>query len=743
MASGRRVGGLLLGTLLATLVAWSPPAAQTALAAGSLGVQARTTYTVDPGDAVVHVAIDYTVTNNKSNTATMLFYYRTLSLGVQPGASSVRAADAVGGLSTSATSHAGYTAVELRLRANLYAHRSTSFTLRYELDGGTPRSTSPIRVGRAFVTFGVWAFGDRGNGTVEVRVPAGFAVSLDGDSMTTTGGSSGTVLRADPASPDTFFTVVTGDDPDEFDQHELALPGGADIVVLSWPEDARWERSVIGTLQTGFPKLQALVGLDWPVDHALRVRERYTPALEGYAGLFKADEGIDISEDLDPATVLHEASHAWFNGDLFADRWIYEGLAEEYAWQVLTATGGDAQALPDEPKPSDPGARALLGWTFPEAIKDQDTSDEERYGYGASFWVMHQVVASAGLDQMRRAFAAASANTTAYPGTGNPETVPAKDDWRRFLDLVEPIDKPDQAAIEDAIRDVVTTTIEAQTLTTRATARAGYRDLVAAGNGWAPPWYVREAMGEWLFKDATSRMAEATAVLELRDRAVAGAGAEGLRFDTTALEGAYEQARDDLEAATALGREELAAIEAIAGAHTAVDAEPDLMARIGLLGEEPRGDYDAARAAFEAGDPAAAISGAQAAERSITGASARGQERLLLGGIVGVSLAGFIVVIVVLRRRQVPVPPGIQPGTAALLALDARFAAEPAPEAAPEAGAEPALRPPPRPAPEPASDEAPPPEAVGGSGTLGGHPDAPPPPLGEAPSEIEREANGP
>jgi hypothetical protein len=155
------------------------------------------------------------------------------------------------------------------------------------------------------------------------------------------------------------------------------------------------------------------------------------------------------------------------------------------------------------------------------------------------------------------------------------------------------------------------------------------------------------------------------------------------------------------------------------------------------------GDYDAARAAFEAGDPAAAISGAQAAERSITGASARGQERLLLGGIVGVSLAGFIVVIVVLRRRQVPVPPGIQPGTAALLALDARFAAEPAPEAAPEAGAEPALRPPPRPAPEPASDEASPPEAVGGSGTLGGHPDAPPPPLGEAPSEIEREANGP
>jgi hypothetical protein len=719
MASGRRVGGLLLGTLLAMLVAWSPASVQPAFAAGSLGVQARTTYAVDPGSAAVHVAIDYVVTNNKSNTTTMLYYYRTLSLGVQPGASNLRAADGSGGLSTSSTSHPGYTAVQLRLRANLYAHRSTSFTLRYELRGGKPRSASPIRVGRAFVTFGVWAFGDRGDASVEVRVPAGFTVSLDGDSMTTTSGASGTVLRATPSDPDRFFTIVTGDDPAEFDQHKLSLPGGADIVVLSWPEDAGWERSVTGTLETGFPRLQALVGLEWPVDHALRVRERYTPALEGYAGLFKADEGIDISEDLDPVTVLHEASHAWFNGGLFADRWIYEGLAEEYAWQVLTATGGDPQPIPDQPEPTDPGARPLLGWTFPQAIRDQATSDEERYGYAASFWVLHQVVGATGLDQMRRAFQAATANITAYPGTGVPETVPAKDDWRRFLDLVEPIDEPDPAPIEAAMRDVVTTTMEAQTLASRATARDDYRQLVAAGNGWSPPWYVREAMGDWRFEVATGRMAEATAVLTLRDEALAEAGREGLHLDTAAVQRAYEQAGDDLVAATALAREELAAIEAIAGAHAAVGRAPDLIAQIGLLGENPKAGYDTARAAFEAGDPGTAIARAQATERAMTAAPARGQERLVLGGIVAAALAGFIVLLVVLRRRRAVAQLGIQPGTAAFLALDARFAAGP----------------PPAPGTPPAT------EPLQASGTLGGHPDAPPSPLGEAPPDNEHEAN--
>jgi hypothetical protein len=682
MGRGRRLGGVFAGTLVAILVAWSPLAAQPVFATGPLRVQAATTYSVDPNAGLVHVAVAYALTNNKPGSATILYFYRTLNLGVQADARSVRAADSVGSLAVSAVHHASYTEVTLRLRANLYYQRTTAFTLRYDLVGGKPRSDTPVRVGQAFVTFGVWAFGDDGEGSVEVRMPPGFTTSVEGDDLTTKASSSGAVLKASPSKPSSFFAVVSGEDRAAFDAHHLSMPGGVGIVVLSWPEDKRWEQSVSRTLVGGFPKLQELVGLDWPVTHDLTVREQYTPSLEGYAGLFfVADQRIDVSEDIDPVTILHEASHAWFNDHLFDARWIYEGLAEEYAWQVLTATGGDAQPIPKAPTPSDPGSQPLTTWTFPQVIRDQDTSDSEEYGYKASFWVMHQIVRAVGVDQMRKAFAAADQNVTAYPGAGAPETVAATDDWRRFLDLVEPIEGTDPASVEAAMRDVVTSPAAAQSLANRAEARTTYRALVAAGDGWAPPLFVRELMASWTFTDAEARMAAATSVLALRDQVASEAAAEALRFDTTSLETAYEGATSGFDPVTTLAQHDLAAIEAIAGAHAAVDASSDVVAQVGLLGEAPRAGYDAARAAFEAGDVDAAIADAQQAAEVLSGAPARGQQRLVIGGIVLAALVGLLLLAVLLRRRR------------------------------------PAAR---------------------SIGTLGAHPDAPPPPPGDGPSDVER-----
>ena len=115
---------------------------------------------------------------------------------------------------------------------------------------------------------------------------------------------------------------------------------------------------------------------------------------------FTLGERIELSEDLDPLTTMHEASHAWFNDSLFAERWIYEGLAEEYSWRVQTAVGGNAGFGPLEPDDDDPGSIALDGWTFPEVIRDEETDDRERYGYEASFWVIHAIVEAAGVERM-------------------------------------------------------------------------------------------------------------------------------------------------------------------------------------------------------------------------------------------------------------------------------------------------------------------------------------------------------
>ena len=730
---GRRLGGVVLGALAAMLVAWSPIAVSPVLAADPLRVAADTTYTVDVGAGRVHVAIRYTFTNNKPNTSTIIYYYREVSVGVQPGARDIRAADGSGELATSSTRHTNFTRADVRLRANLYYHRSATFTLRYDLVAGAPRSTSPIRVGRAFVTFPVWAFGDQNLGDLEVRMPARFTSTIDGDQMTVRNSTSGNVLTASPATPDEFFAIITGENNAAYERDLLSLPGGVEVAVLSWPEDPRWSDTVKDTLRDGMPELQAEIGLDWPVEDRLDVRERYSPSLEGYAGLFFTDEQrIDVSEDLDPITIVHEASHAWFNEGLFGARWIYEGLAEEYAWRVLTAVGGDPQELPDRPDPTAKDHVALNAWVFPTAVRD-DTQDTELYGYEVSFWLLHLIVDTAGEEQMRLAFEHADANLTAYPGDGAPEPVGQADDWRRFLDLTEPLDEPDPVEVTDAVARYVLDGSGASLLGERHDARETYRGLLADPDGWVPPWYVRVSMGTWAFREATARMAEARAVLTLRDEVEGAAVAEGLPLGVD-LEAAYEQATNGFDDATALGQHELAAIHAIADAHAKVGAEPDVFAQIGLLGDEaPSVTYEAARTAFGAGDLDGAIAQAGTTASIVASASARGQERVIMGAIVLVALVALLVFIVVVRRRRGRGPIGVEPGTAAFLALDGRFTPDAA--ATPGAVATPGAAAPPGAAARPGAPVAS--EPVGPSGTLAADPDWPSSPPGGSPSDLE------
>ena len=193
---------------------------------------------------------------------------------------------------------------------------------------------------------------------------------------------------------------------------------------------------------------------------------------------------------------MHEASHAWFNDALFAERWIYEGLAEEYAWRVQKRVGGSAGFGPLEPDADDPGHVALDRWTFPQVIRDQETDDRERYGYEASFWVIHTIVEAAGVEHMQTAYASADDNRTAYVGAAGPEMVAVVDDWHRFLDLAQPIDQPDSPEVAAAITELVlgpgqsaistSATMRASgTASWLRRARAGCR-RGSSGGRWAP-----------------------------------------------------------------------------------------------------------------------------------------------------------------------------------------------------------------------------------------------------------------
>jgi hypothetical protein len=676
----RTVRGALVAAFLALALSVSPPATRTAVAAGALRVDGAATYTLDPEAGRVHVAIDFDVTDLKPNTATTIYYYTGFTFGVQEDARSVRATDGQGPLSVTTRARRRFTEVVVNFRTFLYFRDRASFTVRYDLVGAGPRAESPIRVGRAFSSFGVWAWGDAGRSSLEVRIPAGFETKVDGGPLGKEDAASGVRLTADPADPDSFFAIVSADAPSAYHSTRISLAGGVEIVVLSWPEDRAWDDATGDTLRAALPKLRELIGLDWPVEHDLEVRERYTPALEGYAGVFFTDDQrIEISEDLDPLVAVHEASHAWFNGDLFAERWIYEGLAEEYAWRVLTALGDDAGDEAAPPDPEDPGFVALNEWTFPRVIRDEETDDRERYGYEAAYWVLDLMADAAGLEGMATAFAAADANRTAYPGAGEPESVPVPDTWRRLLDLVEGPDKPELDAVEAAMRDLVVRDSEVHELADRRAARAAYRALLDRGDGWLAPWYVREPMGQWRFDDATARIGEAEAVLDLRARVDAAAAALGLQPDD-ALRTAYEGATETLDGATSIGQANADALTAIDAARASLAAPADLASTIGLLGQDPNAPYVAARAAFERGDVEEATTSAAAASAILAGAAGLGQERLAIA--IGIALLVLLVVaVLVIRRRRRGAP---APGSAGPYAT---LAADPAPtpsETAPE-----------------------------------------------------------
>ena len=699
--SHRRLAGLAIALLLGLGLAVSPASAGIAAAANELRISADATYNLDPEAGRVHVAIRFQVTDLKPNSARFIYYYTGYQLAVQREATSIKASDSGGALAVATRDRANLIVVTVNFRKSIYYRETAKFTVRYDLVGGDPRSASRIRVGKAFATWGVWAWGDPGRGSVAVALPAGFESSIDGDPMSTTTSAGRQTLSASPETPERFFAILSAEDRHAYTEDRLSLNGGVEIVVMAWPEDTEWDDTVAATLDAAMPELRTLIGLDWPVAHDLDVRERYTPALEGYAGVFfTGEQKIDISEDLDKVTIVHETSHAWLNADLFADRWIYEGLAQEYAWRTLHAIGGEDGGLPAKPSSSDPGVVRLEDWSFPQVIRDQQTDDTERYGYQASFWVIHRIVDAVGVEGMRDVFAAAHAHATAYPGAGTPEPLVETSDWKHFLDLIENADPADAADFEATLGDLVLPTGSSGLLQRRADARQAYQDLVAAGKGWLPGWFVRKPLGLWTFPAARKAIDQATAFLALRAQVDAAAAAVDVHPDG-ALKTAYEDAATGLDQATGLANDELTTLATIADARAKLATEPDLVSRIGLIGSTPQVPYDAARAAFESGDMPAARASATEAAALVAGAATIGRQRLALGIGAAIGLMVLLVVaLLVARRRR---------GRQALAAAAASPIVTPAPE--------PALR-------EPYA-------------TLAADPDAAPPSTSERPSESE------
>ena len=228
-------------------------------------------------------------------------------------------------------------------------------------------------------------------------------------------------------------------------------------------------------------------------------------------------------------------------------------------------------------------------------------------------------------------------------------------------------------------------------------------------------------MSNWRFDDAQTAMAEAETVISARDALAATTTELGLPMPGE-LEPAYESAATtaDLTALDARIADWTTAAAAIRTTGQALARERPPLVTLGLFDSNPRSGYDAAVAAFAAGDAKAVMAGTASTIAALDAAQTIGQGRATTAGLAAavVFLLLVLLVIVLVRRRRRHRP---STGTSSLAWASASGVmvddVPPAPTevrflgavAEPPAGAPPSVAPPPL---FETADVPPPPDAV-------------------------------
>jgi hypothetical protein len=653
----RRIAGALVASIVVLALGSSVGVGPALAATDFLRESVVTTYRVDGAKGAVHVTLDIRATNTKPSSATTYYYFNTLSFGIQAEARSIAASSNGRRLDVTVTSRPGYRDVLVHTPRLLY-RQTRSTRLTFDLPSGKPRSDSPIRVGKAHAEFTAWSWGDDNLADVRIVLPHDFDADVHAwpdesanQPRSTVRAGFRTFAVDDIPKPDEWYATVDASDAGALTDVDLGLTDRP-IAIHAWPEDKEWLDQVSTVLKSGLPRLEDAIGLPWPVKGTLEVSEVSTAEIDGYAGIYDSfSDDIQMSEDLDPQVIVHEASHAWFDGSFFAQRWIGEGLADEYASIVVAATEGGPRAEPPRVTPRSAGNFMLNAWPPPSRV-DDETELTERYGYNASWTVIHELMQQIGEPGMRDVFAAAAKREIAYVGAVDPEQAAIISDWRRFLDLVEGV-----GGAKDATRlfsDWVVTPTETSELTARSAARARYDELVTHGGDWLPGILVRRPMSTWDFETATAAIDAAEQVLDERDQLTAATAELGLGFPGT-LEPDYERATkaEDLDALESRSARWLEAAAAVRSAREALAATRPPLTTIGLIGSEPERAYVAALAAWNAGDDAGAKSGSADTLAVLTAAEAIGRDRALaIGGATALALLLLLVVAARLVRRH-------------------------------------------------------------------------------------------
>lgn len=637
--------------------------------AGSARAELRTeteiTYTADVDQGRLHLEGRLVLTNltedvREGDTVTR-FFYDEIQLTVPETMQNLQASSSGEVLSHRITSGVEtdgqlYSTAVISLGRQLHFRETMEIALEFEIPGDPPRSQTTFRINPAYINFAVVAWGDPGLVTVNVVTPSSFDLELTGSDWDETRTEGSNTIHTYTAIEDLadFLIHVTGYNDSLLVARSVTVED-IELVVRAWPDDDEWSAGVSTAVASGLPTLMELIGLPWRLQEPLPLKESAEVSLAGYGGWYLLEESvIELSEWADPHTVLHELSHVWFNQDLFLGRWINEGLAEVYSVQAtVDASLSEPGDLRVDQGPIDvPGVGPLNDWRFPGEIGQVDPDEiraKEEYGYTASQWVIQEISDAIGFEAMAEVLAAADADLIAYRGAPPPERVDPGDDWRRLLDLAE------ELGGAKVTRDLFTRYVTDEDLTERYETRTLYDELVAAGDGWLPPLYVREPMAAWAFDAAAARITEADTILEDRLEVESNLTTLGVNLPGT-LEDAYESATATLDEVGLLADQMVVATEGLVDARSNLRAERSLLMDIGLLGTDVDAEFAEALEELENEHYETAVSEARHIIELLAEAEQAGQLRLGLaaGGLV--VIVGATVLIVLRRRRATRTP---------------------------------------------------------------------------------------
>lgn len=484
------------------------------------------------------------------------------------------------------------------LPSELRSGESRTFSISYELPTGELRGDGLFFVNPAQSAFPLWSFSDPGRGSLQVRIPADAELNDIGQLLRRTGSDDGFVSFApiDFSLPSELFAYVTVTNEAELETRSISV-SGQNIEINSWPGDEVWADFAEETISLGLPVFEEVIGLSVPEQETLQVTESVTPYFFGYGGWYNSlDTSIDIGNELDDTVMLHELSHAWFNIDLFTERWISEGLAEEFTWRVQGELGLEQEIPPAQPRLTDRGAQPLERWNSALAgtTNSEIFRNQEEYGYETSWFIVREITNTIGLEDMQAVLRDAAQDAPSYPteqlGVDRDGSA-IENDWRRLLDLASLHATPEEAEqIEELFVDYVIDIGRLDDFAERTAARIEYEILVQRTPRWAVSEDIASAMGSWDFERAdvlldTARLVQ-NEYQELED------GLEGTDLVVSdSARVAYEQGGSAVEDALVLIQRQAAAVDRIVAMEADVDAGRTFRQRLGLLGGSAIPDF--------------------------------------------------------------------------------------------------------------------------------------------------------